>query len=62
MGLPVNIASRLQGATKQENNSFIVSDKAFQMLDDPPASVQKQIELKGLKEDFEVHLIGNKYQ
>lgn len=62
MGLPVNIASRLQGATKQENNSFIVSDKAFQMLDDPPASVQKQIELKGLKEDFKVHLIGNKYQ
>jgi adenylate cyclase len=61
MGLAVNIASRLQAATKQLNNSFLVSEEVYGLLSDPPKSTQKQIELKGLKEDFVVHLIGKEY-
>ncbi len=61
MGLPVNIASRLQAATKQLNNSFVVSDDVYRWLTGPPPGTPRQIELKGLKEDFSVHLMGKAY-
>ena len=62
MGLPVNIASRLQGATKEVNNSFLMSHEAFLMLYEWPAGEQKEIELKGVKENLKVHLLGNPYR
>ena len=62
MGLPVNIASRLQGATKEVNNSFLMSHEAFLMLYEWPAAEQKEIELKGVKENLKVHLLGNPYR
>jgi adenylate cyclase len=61
MGLPVNIASRLQAATKQLNNSFLVSEDAYRLLLNAPESSKEQIELKGLRENFTVHLLGKKY-
>jgi adenylate cyclase len=62
MGLPVNIASRLQAATRQLNNSFIISNEVYQLLAGPPPNMEKQIELKGLKENFRVHLIGKPFR
>src|SRR5207302_7066278 len=48
MGLPVNIASRLQNATKQLNNSFIISDEAYKHLTNAPKNAQRQsVTLKG---------------
>lgn len=61
MGLPVNISSRLQAATKQLNNSFVVSEDVYHLLLDVPESPGAQIELKGLKENFTVHLLGKGY-
>jgi adenylate cyclase len=62
MGLPVNIASRLQAATRQLNNSFLVSEEAYRLLSDVPESSRRQIELKGLKENVSVHLMGKEYR
>src|SRR6478752_9111932 len=36
MGYPVNVASRLQAATKELNNNLIVSSTVFQLLNCPP--------------------------
>lgn len=62
MGLPVNIASRLQASTKSLNNSFVVSDAVFQLLEQPPAAPTAEIDLKGIKGKFLVHLIGQPYK
>ncbi len=62
MGLPVNIASRLQTATKELNNSFVVSDELYQLLPDHPAVPSAHINLKGIHEKFHVHLLGNPYK
>ncbi len=62
MGLPVNIASRLQAATRQLNNSFVVSDDVYRLLLNPPKSTGQHIELKGIKENFAVHLMGKAYE
>jgi len=62
MGLPVNIASRLQAATKKVNNSFVVSDDVYKLLVNPAQNVEAQIELKGLRDDFKVHLLGKEYR
>ena len=62
MGFPVNVAARLQAATRELNNSFIISDKAFQLLkNQPPAVLCANINLKGVKEPFAVNLIGKPY-
>jgi adenylate cyclase len=61
MGLPVIIASRLQAATKEVNNSFIISDEVYQMLENPPSVPTTQISLKGIHEQLHVHLIGKGY-
>jgi adenylate cyclase len=63
MGFPVNVAARLQAATRELNNSFIISDKAFQLLKkQPPAVLCANISLKGVKEPLAVNLIGKPYE
>ena len=62
MGYPVNVASRLQNATKELNNNFIVSAEAFNhstrsCIEHPVTTVQ----LKGLSEPMSVHLMGKPY-
>ncbi|WP_207433820.1 adenylate/guanylate cyclase domain-containing protein [Sabulibacter ruber] len=63
MGYPVNIAARLQAATKELNNSFVISERAFSLLRNPPfASGCAKLNLKGVSHPFEVMLIGKPYQ
>ncbi len=62
MGLPVNVAARLESATKEMNNNFIVSDYVYGMLADQNDSrEQKQINLKGVSEPFVVRLMGEPF-
>jgi len=62
MGFPVNIASRLQNATKELNNEFIVSSDIFNLLLDPPALKSQSIFVKGVSHPLTVYLMGNPYQ
>ena len=63
MGYPVNIASRLQNATKELNNNFIISSEALKLtgkpLSDHPSGI---IHLKGIAEPINVHLLGKPYE
>jgi len=62
MGYPVNVASRLQSATKELNNSFVVSDYVFSMLKRAPANIRTtSIPLKGVSAPVKVHLLGKPY-
>jgi adenylate cyclase len=63
MGYPVNIAARLQAATKEVNNSFVISQRAYSLLKNPPYSLDStMLNLKGVRTEFEVQLIGKPYQ
>ena len=62
MGFPVNIASRLQNATKELNNEFIVSSDIFNLLIDPPELKSQSIFVKGVSHPLTVYLMGNPYQ
>lgn len=61
MGQSVNIASRLQSATKELNNKFVISDRAFSMLKNPPESIETAVDLRGISDRFVVRLIGPTY-
>ncbi|HEX2607594.1 MAG TPA: adenylate/guanylate cyclase domain-containing protein [Flavisolibacter sp.] len=61
MGLPVNIASRLQNATKACNNNFIISQEVAHALDHDYPGIDMEIELKGVKDKFGVRLIGSPF-
>lgn len=61
MGLPVNIAARMQDATKQLNNSCIISAETYQLLLQKPEATYKEVHLKGFKDKFRVYLIGHPY-
>jgi adenylate cyclase len=60
MGLPVNIASRLQAKTKELNNDFVVSDYVMDLWKGPAAGTA-EVNLKGLRSAFKVHLLGRPY-
>jgi adenylate cyclase len=61
MGFPVNVAARLEAATKELNNDFIISDYAYQFLNETNNAPEKQIKLKGVTEPFHVRLMGSSY-
>ena len=62
MGYPVNVASRLQTATKELNNNFIISSAVFKMLKNPqPNSNPVRVNLKGVTRACDLHLIGKAY-
>jgi adenylate cyclase len=61
MGLPVNVASRLQAATRELNNSFVVSKDVYDLLEDPPASDAINLDLKGIKYHLPVYLVGSAF-
>jgi adenylate cyclase len=60
MGFAVNIAARLETATKELNNSFVISENVYSYLNEVGAS-QKQILLKGVSVPFDVRLMGENY-
>jgi len=61
MGLPVNIASRLQSATKELNNNIVISDEAYRTLQPTDADDPINIRLKGISGPFPVRLLGQPY-
>ena len=61
MGFPVNVAARLESATKELNNNFIISDYAYKFLSENNSAPEKQIKLKGVSEPFCVRLMGESY-
>lgn len=62
MGYPVNIASRLEAATKELNNNFIISSTVFDLLKCPPEGKGvAEVHLKGVAHPFKLHLIGKPY-
>ena len=62
MGLPVNIAARLQNATKELNNNFVLSDKVYQSLSIKPPGKNTTLLLKGITGEFPVWMIGLPYK
>ncbi|MEO9211443.1 MAG: adenylate/guanylate cyclase domain-containing protein [Ginsengibacter sp.] len=61
MGLPVNIASRLQDATRELNNNFVVSAYCYSLIKNKPTSDKVIISLKGISEEQEVYLLGKSF-
>jgi adenylate cyclase len=62
MGYPVNVASRLQAATKELNNNFIISSAVFNVLKAPQLnSIPVKTNLKGVTGLCELYLIGKPY-
>lgn len=63
MGLPVNVAARLQAATRHLNNSFVVSEEAFSLLAHPPENAASAtIRLDGVPGEQKVRLLGNPFE
>jgi adenylate cyclase len=60
MGLPVNIASRIQSATKDLNNSFLLSNDVLKQAEtkDYPSAL---LTMKGVTDPIQVHLLGEPY-
>lgn len=61
MGLPVNIASRLQGETKGLNNNLIISESTYDLLTDPKDAEIRAVQLKGISAAMNVMLMGNSF-
>ena len=62
MGLPVNVAARIQDATKEVNNSFLISEYVYSIITNQSKNLQSvNIKLKGLSETIKVFLAGNPY-
>ncbi|HUC83537.1 MAG TPA: adenylate/guanylate cyclase domain-containing protein [Flavisolibacter sp.] len=61
MGLPVNVASRIQAATRTLNNSLVVSEQLGEHLDPKPACQRVQTQLKGLTDTYELLLCGEPF-
>jgi adenylate cyclase len=59
MGMPVNIASRLQGATRELNNNFIMSAYCYSLIKNKPIGKKVFISLKGISEGQEIYLLGD---
>ena len=61
MGLPVNIAARLQAATRVLNNNFIASSYCYSLIQNKPAFPILRISLKGITEDQQIYLLGTSF-
>jgi adenylate cyclase len=63
IGYPVNVAARLQAATKEMDNSFLISEKAFLLLAEPSSNVDfAELDLKGVKAPVRAFLLGRPYR
>jgi adenylate cyclase len=62
MGLAVNIASRIQNATRELNNSFIVSEDVMKHSSFKGNSENREINLKGVSTRYKLHLLGKQYK
>jgi adenylate cyclase len=63
MGLPVNIASRLQAKTRELDNDLIISEDAYQLLAYDQDIVQQQtVQLQGIRQGQQIRLAGKSYR
>jgi adenylate cyclase len=62
MGYPVNVAARLQNATKELKNNFVVSAETLQAAHELlPDTRQAIIQLRGIVDPVTVYLLGSSY-
>lgn len=61
MGRAVNIASRIQNATKEVNNSMLVTDDVARYYPSSASFEDRSISLKGIRMPYKVHLLGKPY-
>lgn len=62
MGLPVNIASRLQSETKKQNNNLLIAEQAYALLDKQDINhEQRTIYLRGITGPQQIRLMGQSY-
>lgn len=62
MGLPVNIAARLQAKTKELNNDLLISEKVYSLLENDDLVLRRQtVSLKGITTDQDIRLAGKPY-
>ena len=62
MGLPVNIASRLQAKTRELNNDLIISEDAYRLLADSSSIVNYQtVHLQGVSHGQMIRLAGKPF-
>ncbi|AYL95651.1 adenylate/guanylate cyclase domain-containing protein [Mucilaginibacter celer] len=62
MGLPVNIAARLQAKTKELNNDLLISEEAYLLLDTADTDFSHQtINLQGISHGQQIRLAGKPY-
>lgn len=63
MGLPVNIASRLQAKTKELNNDLLISENAYQLLE-PETLIfdQQTVNLQGISHGQQIRLAGKPFR
>jgi adenylate cyclase len=62
MGLPVNIAARLQAETKELNNDLLMSEDAYRLLDEVPCDTKSTVtKLRGISQPIQVRLMGQSY-
>ena len=61
MGYPVNIAARLQDATKSLDNNFVISEELYSFAKDEEGHPRATANLKGVSERFPVRLLGTSY-
>lgn len=62
MGIPVNIASRIQAITRKLNNSFLVSETVVDCSQYGRESEKRLVKLKGIREPMKVHTLGEGYE
>lgn len=61
VGLPVNVASRIQEATKELNNSFLASDELISRSSHLADTEKRTVTLDGVTTPMTVHLLGKAY-
>jgi len=62
MGLPVNIAARLQAKTKEVDNDMLISEDAYQLMDqDSDAFASQTVNLQGISHSQQIRLAGKPY-
>jgi len=62
MGLPVNIAARLQAKTKELNNDLLISEDAYRLIDTRETSFARQtVSLQGITSGQQIRLAGKPY-
>ena len=61
MGMPVNIAARLQAMTRELNNNIIISEELAKCSTASITTPLTHAKLKGIDNDIPIYLIGNPF-